>query len=180
LSYQGSKGLEFESLRVYRKINKIKRKLAALKPISHRGNLYGPRPEEENNPDYIKIALSLLPVEIDCWKLEGKYYLGHDDPKFEVGRDFLLQKNLLLHAKNSEILREFANTPTVEVFWHENDNFTITSKQRIIYHSRHDLDNSKDVSSRVIFVKLNLTPPVISSASNISILTDYPLGKSNK
>jgi hypothetical protein len=154
--------------------------LAALEFISHRGNLYGPRPEEENNPDYIKIALSLLPVEIDCWKLEGKFYLGHDDPKFEVARDFLLQRNLLLHAKNLEILHEFANTPTVEIFWHENDNFTITSKQRIVYHSRHNLDNSKDFDSKVIFVKLDLTPTVITNASNVSILTDYPLGKLNK
>ena len=36
--------------------------------ISHRGNLEGPNPERENNPDYISEALErVYSVEVDVW-----------------------------------------------------------------------------------------------------------------
>ena len=36
--------------------------------IAHRGNLNGPQPENENNPEYINSALELgFSAEIDVW-----------------------------------------------------------------------------------------------------------------
>ena len=50
--------------------------------ISHRGNLDGINPELENNPKYISNALEKnFDVEVDAWFVNGKFYLGHDEPK---------------------------------------------------------------------------------------------------
>ena len=37
--------------------------------ISHRGNLNGPQPENENKPEYVEIALKNFNVEIDVFFL---------------------------------------------------------------------------------------------------------------
>ena len=47
-----------------------------MKIISHRGNLEGRIPEDENNPDYIHEAIeSGFDVEIDLWLYENGFYL---------------------------------------------------------------------------------------------------------
>ncbi len=144
--------------------------------ISHRGNLNGPNPSQENNPDYVKKALASLTVEVDCWKVNEKFFLGHDEPKYKIPREFLHQKNLLLHAKNIEIFDDLVNVPNIEVFWHEDDNFTITSRKRIIYHNRQSVDYLRQPISNTILVKLNFVPSTTKIHPKISILTDYPLG----
>ena len=58
--------------------------------ISHRGNVNGKIPNKENHPDYIKLALSNgYDVEIDVWYDNG-YWLGHDEPTYNITKDFLL------------------------------------------------------------------------------------------
>ena len=50
-----------------------------LSIISHRGNLRGPKPEEENNPSYIDKAIEeYYEVEVDIRYTEGSFYLGHN------------------------------------------------------------------------------------------------------
>jgi len=45
-----------------------------MKLISHRGNLFGPNPTNENNPDYILNAIELgYDVEIDVGTLIKSY-----------------------------------------------------------------------------------------------------------
>ena len=52
-----------------------------MKLISHRGNIKEPNPKMENSPSYIDIAISSgYDVEIDIRFIDGKFYLGHDDP----------------------------------------------------------------------------------------------------
>ena len=50
--------------------------------ISHRGNLNGINPKQENKPSYIFNALERsFDVEVDVWFVKGKFYLGHDEPE---------------------------------------------------------------------------------------------------
>ena len=57
--------------------------------ISHRGNLDGKSEKDENNPEYVMNAVKKgFDVEIDVWFKEGNFFLGHDDPKFKIERNF--------------------------------------------------------------------------------------------
>ena len=96
--------------------------------ISHRGNLRGPDEDIENVPEQvIKVLSSGFDCEIDVWKISGKFFLGHDDPKHEIGVDFLKNDKLWCHAKNLEALENMLYNK-VHCFWHETDRFTVTSK----------------------------------------------------
>ena len=101
--------------------------------ISHRGNINGKILERENHPDYIDEAISKgYDVEIDMWWIEGKIYLGHDIPQYEVDDEWLEQRinKLWVHCKNTELLNWIRNT-TLHYFWHEEDTLTLTSKQHV-------------------------------------------------
>jgi len=111
--------------------NAIKNTKRNFKIISHRGNLYGRDLENENKPTQIITTLRLgFNVEIDVWFINDKYYLGHDNPQYEVSIDFLKQSNLWLHCKNPLALEKLLQL-NVNCFWHDKDEYTITSKRYI-------------------------------------------------
>jgi hypothetical protein len=94
--------------------------------ISHRGNITGPS-DYENDPKQIKAVLNMgFNCEIDLWVKNNKYYLGHDEPTYEVKRSFLQQKGLWIHCKNLKALEQVPSK--TNYFWHQNDDFTLTSK----------------------------------------------------
>jgi len=96
--------------------------------IAHRGNVFGPKPQKENSPDYISGALRLgYDVEIDVWYQNKQWYLGHDFPQYKVNLHFLKQKGLWCHAKNHQALLNMLKED-VHCFWHENDKVTLTSR----------------------------------------------------
>ena len=96
--------------------------------ISHRGNLDGKSEKDENNPEYVMNAVKKsFDVEIDVWFKEGNFFLGHDDPKFTIERHFLEKKQFWCHAKNTEALYELSKM-NCHYFWHQEDDYTITSK----------------------------------------------------
>ena len=97
-----------------------------MKIISHRGNLMG-KSDYENDPKQIKACLSLgIDCEIDLWIKDNRYWLGHDEPIYEVKRSFLQQAGLWIHCKNLNALQ---NVPSKSnYFWHQTDDFTLTSK----------------------------------------------------
>ena len=95
--------------------------------ISHRGNLNGINPKQENKPSYILNALERsFDVEVDIWFVKGKFYLGHDEPKDLIDSNFLKIKKLWFHSKNIEALNELTKL-NVKCFWHQNDDVTLTS-----------------------------------------------------
>jgi len=97
--------------------------------ISHRGNLNGPDINLENSPSQIKTALSRgLDCEIDVWLINGHFLLGHDEPAYSVKEKFLENSKLWCHAKNLPALDKMLKNNKVHCFWHENDDYTITSK----------------------------------------------------
>ena len=98
--------------------------------ISHRGNLNGPNEVRENSPYYIMEAIDEgYDVEVDLWWVDGKVYLGHDKPQYEVSDEWLGERidKLLVHCKNVELLNWIRST-TLHYFWHEEDTLTLTSK----------------------------------------------------
>lgn len=101
--------------------------------IAHRGNTSGPCPEKENHPDYIQDALDRnYDAEIDVWALSG-IWLGHDKPQYECSMRFLVKnfRKLWIHCKNIDALEILGEVKCLNIFWHENDDFTLTSKNFI-------------------------------------------------
>jgi hypothetical protein len=101
--------------------------------ISHRGNIDGRSPENENKEEHIMEATALgFNVEVDVWRIAGSFYLGHDYPAYETSKDFLLtNEGLLCHAKNVAAL-EWLTSKNIHCFWHNQDKYTMTSKGYII------------------------------------------------
>ena len=100
--------------------------------ISHRGNLNGRVIENENNPLYIDRALGKgYDVEIDVWYEDSKWYLGHDNPQYEIELDYLKNQSLWCHAKNIEALYEMTSHSDIHSFWHQEDDVTLTSRNFI-------------------------------------------------
>lgn len=98
--------------------------------ISHRGNINGKNSEMENHPSYIDEAISLgFDVEVDMWWIDGRTYLGHDEPQYEVDDIWLTERidKLWIHCKNVELLY-WIRTTILHYFWHEEDTLTLTSK----------------------------------------------------
>ena len=96
--------------------------------ISHRGNLSGPLPKKENHPNYIDKALKRgYNVEIDVWYMYDKWFLGHDEPLYEVDAAFLLNGFLWCHAKNIQAFEKMLYIGA-HCFWHQEDDVTLTSE----------------------------------------------------
>lgn len=100
--------------------------------IAHRGNLNGPNPEKENEPSYIVSAINQgFDCEVDLWRTESGFFLGHDEPQYEIKDSFLfeLSDKLWIHCKNLEALTFVSKeASTLNGFWHQEDNFTLTTK----------------------------------------------------
>ena len=95
--------------------------------ISHRGNISGIRSNDENNPNYINVALKLgYEVEVDVRFENGKFFLGHDFSQYPVDSEFLLNNKIWCHAKTKDAL-EALDKIKAHYFWHQEDDYTITS-----------------------------------------------------
>ncbi len=98
--------------------------------IAHRGNTEGRKPELENTPEYIGEAIRKgFDVEVDVWKVNDDYYLGHDSPDNIIEFSYLLERSKLLwcHAKNIEALDAMRHYGQLNCFWHQKDDYTLTS-----------------------------------------------------
>jgi hypothetical protein len=101
-----------------------------VKVISHRGNLHGRVPKQENHPSYIQSAIDAgYEVELDVWYVDGEYYLGHDSPQYPVYEAWLTERQDVLwcHAKNPAALEQMLSVG-LHCFWHETDHYTLTSR----------------------------------------------------
>ena len=65
-------------------------------------------------------------MEIDVWYKDKKWYLGHDEPQYEVERTFFYNRFLWCHAKNIDALKELSSLG-IHCFWHQEDDVTLTS-----------------------------------------------------
>ena len=104
--------------------------MSLTKLISHRGNLVGPEPSQENKPSTILESINHgFDCEIDIWFINEELFLGHDEPSYKTSLDFLseIHQFIWIHCKNFEALEYFNLTNKFNYFWHEEDRFTITS-----------------------------------------------------
>lgn len=100
--------------------------------IAHRGNLNGPNPNLENRPDYILSALAEgYDAEIDVWCIENQWFLGHDAPQYHIPLYYLFNNHLWCHAKNIEAFERMLNMKDIHCFWHDKDDYTLTSQNYI-------------------------------------------------
>jgi hypothetical protein len=109
-----------------------------MKIISHRGNLNGKNKDRENHPDYIDETLNYFDnnqlkyfdVEVDLWYSNDKFYLGHDEPLYEISKKWLMDRSprLWVHVKNIEAMKYLStiNSLFLNYFWHQNDSVTMT------------------------------------------------------
>ena len=105
---------------------------------SHRGNLNGKNVELENTPGYIDKAISSgFSVEVDVWRVEKKFFLGHDKPVAEISYEWLQHRRnkLLVHAKNFEAFSALTfqclnRDKELAVFFHENDKYALVHNCR--------------------------------------------------
>ena len=105
-----------------------------MRIISHRGNLNGIDRALENHPRHIAGLINqpemAIDVEVDLWYWNDKFYLGHDEPQNFIKQQWIEDHkyNLWIHCKNSEALAMMLNHKDVNCFWHQQDDYTITSK----------------------------------------------------
>lgn len=139
-----------------------------MKIVSHRGNLNGRNPEQENHPSYIQKAIDAgYDVEVDVWYVNGEYYLGHDSPQYTVHETWLkeLEEVLWCHAKNDAAFERMLSVG-LHCFWHEADRFTLTSRGIPWCYPNNFLQKGITV---VIGDQTSINQDVLG------ICTDYPL-----
>lgn len=104
-----------------------------MRLIAHRALIEGLDSTRENNPDAVLQCLDLgYDVEIDVRYINQKWYLGHDEPLYQVEQSFIEHWGLWIHAKNPEACFELnklyqSGKVYLNYFWHENDERTLTS-----------------------------------------------------
>jgi hypothetical protein len=147
-----------------------------MKIIAHRGNLEGPNPEQENHPDYIDRAITDgFYVEVDVWYDGKQYWLGHDGPQYQFPERYWKhnQERLYCHAKNREAFEQMAQDGVYQYFWHQTDDYTLTSRGVIWVYPR------KPILRRSIIVM-----PELGYQGNLfecyGICTDYALDYRNR
>lgn len=117
-----------------------------IKFISHRGNIAGKNVALENSQEYVDAALrSGYSVEIDVRFVNGKLYMGHDTPDYEVDISWLEQRReqLYIHAKTVETALHFSTHGGFHFFFHNEDACTITSHGLVWVHPKSEpLPNS--------------------------------------
>ena len=99
--------------------------------ISHRGFVNGKDKSLENNPNQIKhLTEQDINVEVDVRFYKNKFYLGHDEPVYEINKSFLTNNKLWCHAKNFLALENMLDN-NIHCFFHNTDHYTLTSKNYI-------------------------------------------------
>lgn len=106
-----------------------------MKLIAHRGNIIGPNIDDENTIEQIdKCIENGYDVEIDLRYdvLSQKFWLGHDKPKNVISFFELAKRSqyLWIHCKDIDTL-DFMTRTNFNYFWHQNDDYTMTSHGHI-------------------------------------------------
>lgn len=117
--------------------------------ISHRGNLNGPEPSKENKPSFVTNAIRTgFQVEVDFWFVNNKFYLGHDEPQYDVPFEWFqnIHNKLWIHCKNLDAINKLVEIDRggvyLNYFWHEDDKVTLTSKGYIWAYPGVECENA--------------------------------------
>jgi hypothetical protein len=116
-----------------------------MKLISHRGNLSGPEPLNENRIPFIQAAIDKgYDVEIDV-RLLDRLYLGHDAPDYPVDLSWLIDRKdrLWVHTKNFAAM-SFLIDYDLRVFYHQHEKHTVIGNTKNIWS--HDIEEASEKS----------------------------------
>lgn len=116
-----------------------------MKLIAHRGLLNGPDKDLENKPETIRHAWeSGFDCEVDLWKIDDKWFLGHDEPTYETSILFLFNDKTWIHCKNFEALNFLSSHrhTNFNFFWHQKDDFTLTSSGHLWTYPSKELEKN--------------------------------------
>ena len=153
--------------------------------IAHRGLLTGPNKFLENEPNHIEKNIQNYPKiinEIDVW-ISNEIYLGHDRPDYKIEINFLRKysSNLILHLKHIEFESDIAIKYFQEIvqnshtFCHEDDNFTITSRNWIWLHPNNKIQENCIVVMPEKFLNLDVNENIKLLKKAKGVCSDYPL-----
>jgi hypothetical protein len=99
---------------------------------------------------YIRAAIDDgYDVEVDIRLMDdGVWYLGHDEPCYEVDPRFLIEHpQLWLHCKNIEALSVLSDCGRAyHYFWNEEDKYAMTSLQFVWTYPGADLPKKKGIA----------------------------------
>lgn len=119
-----------------------------MKIISHRGNLEGSNFVKENTKKYIDIALDKsFDVEIDLWKVNNEFFLGHDKPLYKVSFDWLAERKnkLWIHTKNFSAFESLLETKKGFIFfYYASEPLVLVSNGKIWTHTPKKIMNPKN------------------------------------
>lgn len=146
--------------------------------ISHRGNINGSLPEKENRPSYIDSAIQLgYEVEVDIRYLNGKFYLGHDTPDYEISEIWMEKRKdkIWFHCKNLDASFRLYEMQTDKIkyryFCHSFDTYVLTSTGNVWVH-----DLSLNINDKCIIPLLNNDDIIEYSGNSVyAVCTDYVL-----
>jgi hypothetical protein len=142
-----------------------------MRYIAHRGLTKGPNAKLENQPEQISKSLAEgFDCEVDLWLVNSDFYLGHDRPDYPIRKEFLNQPGLWIHCKNLEALEFCQYNINLNYFWHQEDDYTLTSKGFIWAYP------GKKLPKLGVMVMPESVDPTLSNTRNIScyaVCSDY-------
>lgn len=141
--------------------------------ISHRGNLSGKDLATENKPEHLVEVMQRFSVEVDLRVKNDKLYFGHDEAQYEINHDFLntYREKLWVHCKDKEAF-EFALKDNLNCFWHQTDDYTITSKGYVwAYPGKERVGSLCIIAVPEVFWTVEET----KNKHFLGVCTDYPL-----
>jgi hypothetical protein len=101
--------------------------------IAHRGLINGPNHSIENSMTTVtEWCRQGRASEIDIWWHQGRFWIGHDEPREPVSPEFLCSEFLWIHAKNPEgfyHLQKLSNEKGLglRIFYHTDEDFALTT-----------------------------------------------------
>ena len=138
--------------------------------ISHRGNLSGPKPEEENSPLAVMRALAEgYDVEVDVHWHNEQFWLGHDVPRYLTVSTELCNPRIWCHAKDPITLMQLLDHG-IHCFAHNEDDWALTSQGFV--------GNMVPATRAILVLPEKSSTRIHGRAANIrkyaGVCTDYP------
>ena len=133
--------------------------------------MFGPDKDLENCPTTIEMVSNFFKVEVDIWKIDRDYFLGHDDPQYLISFDWLvyLQPKLMLHCKN-RLAYDCQTLVSFHRFMHEDEASVTCSRGNILKHP----DCGPLPGSYNMMPELSKNETLETILSSKAVCTDYP------
>jgi hypothetical protein len=94
---------------------------------AHRGNLSG-KSVYENEPAFLEEAIAAgFHVEVDLWRIDGVYFLGHDGPEHRVDLERFDREEVIFHLKNAHV----PPLKHADAFAIDNDRYVLTLRGKL-------------------------------------------------